>query len=41
MRGAIPALYHVFMAWYLVKNRDKFTFYLKETDDIGDADFVE
>jgi hypothetical protein len=29
MRGAIPPLpQYVFMAWYLAKHRDKFTFYL-------------
>jgi hypothetical protein len=28
MRGAIPPLpQYAFMAWYLVKHRDKFTFY--------------
>jgi hypothetical protein len=30
MRGAIPPLpLYVFMAWYLVKHRDIFTFYVK------------
>jgi hypothetical protein len=29
MRGAIPPLpKYVFMAWYLAKHRDNFTFYL-------------
>jgi glycosylphosphatidylinositol transamidase (GPIT) subunit GPI8 len=29
MRGAIPPIpQYVFMAWFLVKYRDKFTFYL-------------
>jgi hypothetical protein len=28
MRGAIPVLLYVFMAWCLVKHRDNFTFYL-------------
>jgi len=28
MRGAIPPPQYVFMAWYLVKHRDNFTFTL-------------